>query len=599
MNNADSTVGATEVLDRMHLSTHRTPAADAHHEHRRRRVFFRAIAVWSVIAASLVTGSSPAAGAGMTMTPNSVSAVCNGSYVALGKISGAGANEPITFASTPATNFLPAYSSSSGNYNVIWKCGPGDIGRQFDVVATGSNSGRSTTFTVFGEAPPVDTLPSSGTNLLANPGIESGSVSPWKIIEQSSTTTLAASTAVAPQAGSWALQSSSGTSAGGSVGQDVVGAVQAGQTFTASIWARHPHTGGTPQSATVVLETIGGTIESSVLAITVTDVWQRFDVTLSVANAGHTGLRTKLVMLTAASAGRGTYLIDSAELVESSPDPFGALEVVTSSAGDVRVVGYAIDPNSPHASVPITIMIGTEQSALSANVVRPDVAAMYPSAGPVHGFDQVLPTQNTGTVEVCAHASNLGAGANTVLGCSTVTVASTATTVVTTTPPTTATPTTAPATTAIPTTTELDPLGPQALDPVQLQSLFAASNLAEMTSAYDFEAGDADTLRLYWAFFNREPDIRGAKYWISQSRAGMTLDDMAYNFAESVEFGLTYGSVTDHEFLEIVYRNVLGRRYDAAGYEYWLTMINRGLPRSGAVRWIAANAEFVTAHPYQ
>ncbi len=119
-----------------------------------------------------------------------------------------------------------------------------------------------------------------------------------------------------------------------------------------------------------------------------------------------------------------------------------------------------------------------------------------------------------------------------------------------------------------------------------------------MTSAYDFEVDDADTLRLYWAFFNREPDIAGAKYWIGMSRTGMTLDEMAYNFARSVEFQRTYGSVSDHEFLGIVYRNVLGRHYDTTGFNYWLAVIHAGLPRSGAVRWIAANAEFVDAHRY-
>ncbi len=119
-----------------------------------------------------------------------------------------------------------------------------------------------------------------------------------------------------------------------------------------------------------------------------------------------------------------------------------------------------------------------------------------------------------------------------------------------------------------------------------------------MVGAFDFTAADADILRLYWAFFLREAEPDGAKYWIAQSRSGLSLDDIAWAFAESAEFGLRYGRVADHEFLDIVYRNVLGRRYDSAGFAYWMAEIQRGLPRSGAVRWIAANSEFELAHPY-
>ncbi len=318
------------------------------------------------------------------------------------------------------------------------------------------------------------------------------------------------------------------------------------------------------------------------------DVWQRFDVTLSVASS-HSGLRTKFVMLTPASVDRGNYALDSASLVESSPNPVGLLELVAAGSPTVRVKGYAIDPNQPYDAVPILVSVGAEQTPLAAYVVRPDVGALYPSAGPVHGFEAQIATAQSGPTQVCVVARNLGVGADTALGCVTIVIAGVTTTFAPTAvaPTTTAAPTTAPS-----------PLGPQAFEPNRLVSLFDADNVAAMTTAYDFEVGDADTLRLYWAFFDREADVVGAKYWIGLGRAGMTLDAMAFNFAQSVEFQRTYGSVSDHEFLDIVYRNVLGRRYDSTGFEYWLAVIHAGLARSGTVRWIAANAEFVKAHPY-
>ncbi len=603
MSTTDSMVGATKVLDRMHLPHHRSSLRGRLRPQRTGGRTAHLLGAFVLLAALVAGVPLPASAAGMTMTPNSISVVCSGSYVSIGRISGAGSNEVISFQVSSAAQFLPARSNTSGNYTVIWKCDPGEAGTQWNIVATGAMSGRSTSFTVVAEAPPAPSLPSAGTNLLVNANAEASSVAPWSIIDQSGTTTLAALTTSTAQSGTRILRASSGTASGGSVGQDVSGPIPAGQTFTYSIWARHPHADGAPQSASIVLETLGGQRESSVLAITVTDAWQRFDVTLSVVSAGHTGLRGKVVMLTSASAGRGTYDLDSASLVESSPNPIGALELVTGGQATVSVTGYAIDPNQPHDPVPIAVVIASERTEFLATVVRPDVAAMYPSAGPVHGFAAQVSTAQVGTRHVCIYAGNLGVGADTLLGCSSVTIGgSTSTTTPTTVPPTTVPPTTGPATTVPPTTaphtTSPDPLGPQAFEPNRILSLFSAGDLDSMTNAFDFQAGDADTLRLYWAFFNREPDVAGAKYWIGLSRNGMTLDAMAYNFARSVEFQQRYGQVSDHAFLDIVYRNVLGRRYDSTGFEYWLSLINRGLPRSGAVRWIAANAEFVAAHPY-
>ncbi len=197
-----------------------------------------------------------------------VSVVCDGSYGSIGRISGAGGNETIDFVASPAASFLPARSSSSGNYTVIWKCDPGQAGTQWNVVATGATTGRSTSFSVLGQAPPLPPLPAAGTNLLANAGFESGSTAPWAIVDQSGTTSMTTASTTIAQVGNQALYASSGSNSGGSVGQDITGPIQAGQTFTASIWARHTHAGGAPQSATVVLETIGGTLESSVLAVT-------------------------------------------------------------------------------------------------------------------------------------------------------------------------------------------------------------------------------------------------------------------------------------------------------------------------------------------
>lgn len=123
--------------------------------------------------------------------------------------------------------------------------------------------------------------------------------------------------------------------------------------------------------------------------------------------------------------------------------------------------------------------------------------------------------------------------------------------------------------------------------------------VADITLAVGFGEADAEVLRLYHAFFDRQPDATGALYWIDLARSGTSITDIAFNFAKSREFGNKYDGASNTEFLQQVYQNVLGRQPDSAGFEYWLNLLDSGeLGQGSAVRWIAANAEFITTNPY-
>jgi len=128
--------------------------------------------------------------------------------------------------------------------------------------------------------------------------------------------------------------------------------------------------------------------------------------------------------------------------------------------------------------------------------------------------------------------------------------------------------------------------------------VFEARTVDEILHAVDYNDADGDTLRLYRAFFNREPDANGAVYWIAQTRTGANMDDLAYGFAQSTEFNLRYGPVDNGEFLDLLYRNILGRTADAKGRKYWLDQMANGLSQDGVVRWVVANDEFIRRHPY-
>jgi len=126
-----------------------------------------------------------------------------------------------------------------------------------------------------------------------------------------------------------------------------------------------------------------------------------------------------------------------------------------------------------------------------------------------------------------------------------------------------------------------------------------AQSIDDIRRAVDYRpTSDGDTLRLYRAFLNREPDVGGAIYWISQSRMGANLDDLAWGFAQSIEFIATYGPLSNADFLVVIYSNMLSRSPDQGGFDYWLDQMNRGLSQHGVVRWIVANAEFINRYPF-
>jgi hypothetical protein len=102
----------------------------------------------------------------------------------------------------------------------------------------------------------------------------------------------------------------------------------------------------------------------------------------------------------------------------------------------------------------------------------------------------------------------------------------------------------------------------------------------------------APTARLYWAYFGRIPDHGGLQYWTSKRRNGTTLVRIAASFAGSSEFKRTYGSLSNGAFVDLVYRNVLGRPGDAAGRTYWIRKLNAGTSRGQVMVNFSESSEY-------
>jgi len=74
-------------------------------------------------------------------------------------------------------------------------------------------------------------------------------------------------------------------------------------------------------------------------------------------------------------------------------------------------------------------------------------------------------------------------------------------------------------------------------------------------------AADLKTLEeLYVGFFNRVPEAEGLGYWIGQLTSGVTLASIANQFYDAgVQFGVYSADMTDPQFIQAVYANVLYR----------------------------------------
>jgi len=80
--------------------------------------------------------------------------------------------------------------------------------------------------------------------------------------------------------------------------------------------------------------------------------------------------------------------------------------------------------------------------------------------------------------------------------------------------------------------------------------------------------------RLYLAYFGRLADAGGLNYWAARHRNGLDLDRISAAFAASPEFVHTYGSLSNRAFVELVYRNVLGRGGEVSGAGYWTAQLD-------------------------
>ena len=138
-------------------------------------------------------------------------------------------------------------------------------------------------------------------------------------------------------------------------------------------------------------------------------------------------------------------------------------------------------------------------------------------------------------------------------------------------------------------------LAPAAVSPAGAADV--ECNISPPSSEYGAQvaasARHAQIWRLYQAYFLRQPDAAGLDYWLEVS-AELSHIEVSQYFELSDEFTNRYGTLSDSEFLGLIYANVLCRNPDGEGFEYWLDFLTTGqLTRAYMLVYFAESAEYI------
>ena len=140
-----------------------------------------------------------------------------------------------------------------------------------------------------------------------------------------------------------------------------------------------------------------------------------YDVTVPAADGQH-----QVCVYALDATGGANPQIGCRAVSVNNKAPIGSVDDASSVQGQLRVRGWALDPDTT-ASIRTDVYVdGTFVRAVVASNARPDVATAY-GKGAAHGFDVTVPAR-PGAREVCVYAIDPAGGTHPRIGCRTVTV---------------------------------------------------------------------------------------------------------------------------------------------------------------------------------
>ena len=127
-----------------------------------------------------------------------------------------------------------------------------------------------------------------------------------------------------------------------------------------------------------------------------------------------------------------------------------------------------------------------------------------------------------------------------------------------------------------------------------LAALAVLCGLASPAAATNPRGPEPSIERLYQSYFDRQPDADGLRFWVSELASGRSLLSIAEQFGQSPEFVDTYGSLSNTEFVDLIYMNVLGRPGEASGRTFWIGQLDAQMQtRAQVMTNFSESPEFV------
>ncbi|MBY4676806.1 DUF4214 domain-containing protein [Marinobacterium arenosum] len=104
--------------------------------------------------------------------------------------------------------------------------------------------------------------------------------------------------------------------------------------------------------------------------------------------------------------------------------------------------------------------------------------------------------------------------------------------------------------------------------------------------------------RIYAAALGRSPDKGGFSYWQGRCQDGSSIEQIGDEFFWSSEMQAAMdmdanGDVSDNEFIQYLYANVLGREADSEGMAYWLSQLDSGQGKGNVLASFLNEEEFI------
>ncbi|MCQ4225961.1 Ig-like domain-containing protein [Stutzerimonas stutzeri] len=127
-------------------------------------------------------------------------------------------------------------------------------------------------------------------------------------------------------------------------------------------------------------------------------------------------------------------------------------------------------------------------------------------------------------------------------------------------------------------------------------SIGKAEVLSQVLGSIELDTHAAAVIRLYHAALDRSPDLCDYDYWLGRTNDNVGQAQMGQSFLDSPEFMAQHAGLSNGEFVDFIYQNVLSRTADAAGRAWWLEQIDSGgTDRGGMLYGVSQSAEYKAA----